>query len=87
MLLSETEYRHQIEIDIAPFKGLLVGLFFISVGMLIDVRMIWNEIGLILLAVAAVLAVKAAILFAASRLFAVPLGVAGRGVNPAGAGR
>ena len=38
LLLSETEYRHQVEIDLAPFKGLLIGLFFITVGMAIDVR-------------------------------------------------
>ena len=75
VLLSETEYRHQIEIDIAPFKGLLVGLFFITVGMSIDVRVVWGAIGTILLAVALLLAVKAAILFAASRLFGVALGV------------
>ena len=37
VLLSETEYRHQVEIDIAPFKGLLLGLFFITVGMSVDV--------------------------------------------------
>jgi monovalent cation:H+ antiporter-2, CPA2 family len=43
MLLAETEYRHQVEIDIAPFKGLLVGLFFITVGMSIDVRVIWGR--------------------------------------------
>ena len=36
LLLSETEYRHQVEIDLSPFKGLLVGLFFISVGMTVD---------------------------------------------------
>ena len=75
MLLAETEYRHQVEIDIAPFKGLLVGLFFITVGMSIDVRVIWGAIGTILLAVAVLLAVKAFILYAASRLFGVALGV------------
>jgi monovalent cation:H+ antiporter-2, CPA2 family len=75
VLLSETEYRHQIEIDIAPVKGLLVGLFFISVGMSIDVRVVWGAIGMVLLAVALLLAVKAAILFAATRLFGVALGV------------
>ena len=42
LLLSETEYRHQIEIDIAPFKGLLIGLFFITVGMSIDIRVVWE---------------------------------------------
>jgi len=75
VLLSETEYRHQIEIDTAPFKGLLVGLFFITVGMSIDVRVVWSAIGTILLAVALLLVVKAFILYAACRLFGVALGV------------
>ena len=75
VLLSETEYRHQIEIDIAPFKGLLVGLFFITVGMTIDVRVVWSAIGTILLMVAVLLVVKAVILFAACRLFGVALAV------------
>lgn len=71
VLLSETEYRHQVEIDVAPFKGLLVGLFFITVGMSIDVRMVWNQIATILLVVGLVLVVKASILYAACRLFGV----------------
>jgi CPA2 family monovalent cation:H+ antiporter-2 len=71
VLLSETEYRHQVEIDIAPFKGLLIGLFFITVGMSIDVRMVWGAIGTILLVVVLVLVVKASILYAACRLFGV----------------
>jgi CPA2 family monovalent cation:H+ antiporter-2 len=76
LLLSETEYRHQVEIDLAPFKGLLVGLFFITVGMTIDMRVIWNQIGVIFLAVAVLLVIKTVILFAASRMFGVPLAVA-----------
>jgi len=76
LLLSETEYRHQVEIDIAPFKGLLIGLFFISVGMSIDLRVIWGQIGVILAGVLALLVIKAMILFAASRLFAVSAAVA-----------
>jgi CPA2 family monovalent cation:H+ antiporter-2 len=75
VLLSETEYRHQVEIDIAPFRGLLVGLFFITVGMTIDVRVIWGAIGPILAAVALLLVLKAAILYGACRLFGVKLGV------------
>ncbi len=71
VLLSETEYRHQVEIDVAPFKGLLIGLFFITVGMSIDVRMVWGAIGTILLVVVLVLVVKASILYAACRLFGV----------------
>ena len=76
MLLSETEYRHQVEIDIAPFKGLLIGLFFITVGMTIDIRAIWSAIDTVLIAVAVLLLTKAIILFVASRMFGVSLGVA-----------
>jgi monovalent cation:H+ antiporter-2, CPA2 family len=76
LLLSETEYRHQIEIDLAPFKGLLIGLFFITVGMAIDIRMVWDHIGAVLAAVAALLAVKAVILFAAGRTLGVSVAVA-----------
>jgi CPA2 family monovalent cation:H+ antiporter-2 len=79
MLLSETEYRHQVEVDIAPFKGLLIGLFFITVGMFIDVRAVWKAIDIVLLAVAGLLAVKAIILFVVSRMLAVPAGVAVEG--------
>jgi monovalent cation:H+ antiporter-2, CPA2 family len=71
VLLSETEYRHQVEIDLAPFKGLLIGLFFISVGMLIDVRALLRQLDIIVVAVIALLLVKGAILFAASRLLGV----------------
>jgi CPA2 family monovalent cation:H+ antiporter-2 len=76
VLLSETEYRHQVEVDVAPVKGLLVGLFFITVGMTIDIRIAWGAIGPIMLAVAGLLVIKAAILFVAARSFRVPLGVA-----------
>jgi CPA2 family monovalent cation:H+ antiporter-2 len=76
LLLSETEYRHQVEIDLAPFKGLLIGLFFITVGMSIDLRVIWSQIGMILAGVVALLVAKAMILSAASRLFGVSAAVA-----------
>jgi CPA2 family monovalent cation:H+ antiporter-2 len=75
MLLSETEYRHEVEIDIAPFKGLLIGLFFITVGMTIDIRAMWSAIDTVLLAVVAMLVLKAGILFAAARLIGVSSGV------------
>jgi CPA2 family monovalent cation:H+ antiporter-2 len=75
VLLSETEYRHQVEIDIAPFKGLLVGLFFITVGMSIDIRLVWESIGNILLVVAALLVIKGLVLYGACRLFNVAKGV------------
>jgi CPA2 family monovalent cation:H+ antiporter-2 len=76
LLLGETEYRHQIEVDLEPFKGLLLGLFFITVGMTIDVRAVWAEAPWLLLTVAGLLLVKGAILLAAGRVFALPVAVA-----------
>jgi CPA2 family monovalent cation:H+ antiporter-2 len=43
LLLAETEYRHEVEVTIEPFKGLLMGLFFMSVGMAIDVRAVLGQ--------------------------------------------
>ena len=76
LLLSETEYRHHVEIDLVPFKGLLLGLFFITVGMTVDLRMVWMEIDVVLVAVAGLLAVKSVILFVACRTFRVSAAVA-----------
>jgi len=44
LLLSETSYRYQIEADIAPFRGLLLGFFFITVGFSIDTKLIFREV-------------------------------------------
>jgi CPA2 family monovalent cation:H+ antiporter-2 len=75
LLLAETEYRHQVEIDLEPFKGLLMGLFFVTVGMGIDVAAL-APVGWIVLAVVIVLMVaKAIILIATSRIFGIGLGV------------
>lgn len=71
LLLSESEYRHQIEVDLDPFKGLLLGIFFVTVGMLIDLKVVWHHIGWILLALTVLIAVKATVLYAAARLFKV----------------
>jgi len=48
MLISETRYRYQVESDIAPFRDILLGLFFISIGMLLHIGMLVQHIGLIL---------------------------------------
>ncbi len=71
LLLSETEYRHQVEIDLSPFKGLLVGLFFISVGMTVDLAFLLKWLPQIVAAAAALIVVKAAIIIAAGRVFGV----------------
>ncbi len=71
VLLSETEYRHQVEIDLAPVKGLLIGLFFIAVGMTIDVTAVWNGISKVLALVALLFLIKAIVLYVAGRMFKV----------------
>lgn len=58
MMLAETEYRHQIDAVIRPFRDILLGLFFISVGTLLDVEMLWREFLLVSGVLAAMLAVK-----------------------------
>ncbi|MCF3947605.1 monovalent cation:proton antiporter-2 (CPA2) family protein [Acidiphilium sp. AL] len=65
-LLSDSEFRHAIQADIEPFEGLLLGFFFISVGMSVDVHLLAAQPLTILAAVAAMLAVKALVGFAVS---------------------
>ncbi len=72
LLLSDSEVRHNIEVDLEPFKGLLLGIFFITVGTRIDVVGMASDVGWIVLAVAALIGVKATILYAVARLFRVP---------------
>ena len=69
MLLADSEYRHQLEADIAPFKGLLLGLFFIAVGMSVNVGLLFDEPGRILLIVALLMATKALVLIPLARQF------------------
>ncbi len=76
LLLGETEYRHQVETDLEPFKGLLLGLFFVTVGMTIDVAAIWRNAPAIVVTVASLLILKGIIVFLAARLFGVAFGVA-----------
>ena len=69
LLLAETEYRRAIEAMIDPFKGLLLGLFFVSVGMGLDVTHLARSPGTILLGAAAVIALKAAIIAGLGLMF------------------
>ena len=68
VLLADSEYRHEIEAQIEPFKGLLLGLFFVSVGMSLDVERIMREPELVGALLAALLVLKGIILYAISRL-------------------
>jgi CPA2 family monovalent cation:H+ antiporter-2 len=73
LMLAGTEYRHQIEADIRPVRGILLGLFFISVGMLIDLRLLAGELPQMLLIVLGLVLVKAIILVVLCAGFRLPL--------------
>lgn len=73
VLLAETEYKHQIEADIKPFRGILLGLFFMTIGMLIDVFFIINNLGTIALIFISLLIGKMLIITFLCRLFQMPL--------------
>jgi len=73
VLLAESEYRRELETDLEPFKGLLLGLFFIAVGMGIDFAVVLRHPGLIVALVVAFLLVKALVLWAMARAMPVPL--------------
>jgi monovalent cation:proton antiporter-2 (CPA2) family protein len=62
LLLGESEFRHQVDADIQPFKGLLLGLFFISVGLKIDLSLVADRWGWVLAAVFGLYALKTAII-------------------------
>jgi monovalent cation:proton antiporter-2 (CPA2) family protein len=69
MLLADSEYRHQLEADIAPFKGLLLGLFFIAVGMSVNIGLLLEIPQRIILIVTLLMATKAIVLYPLARLF------------------
>lgn len=64
LLLADSEYRHELESQIEPFKGLLLGLFFVSVGMAVDLGLLLREPWLVLGLTAGLLLVKGSVLFA-----------------------
>jgi CPA2 family monovalent cation:H+ antiporter-2 len=69
MLLSETEFRHQTEAVIKPFQDILLGLFFVSVGMLLDLRLLLTQLPLLMLLLVSLLVVKAVIILGIVRQF------------------
>lgn len=69
VLLSETKYRYQIEADIAPFRGILLGLFFVTVGFEIDLGLIASNLPLVSSIVASILLIKTTVLTALGKAF------------------
>lgn len=76
LLFAETKYRREIEVDIEPFKGLLLGVFFMSVGMAIDLRFVLQNPVWIFLSVLGLIVIKSAVLYGICRTFALPRPVA-----------
>jgi glutathione-regulated potassium-efflux system protein KefB len=69
VLLAESEYRHELEIAIDPFKGLLLGLFFISVGMALNLGVLYTHLLWVVVCVAVLVAVKTLVLYALARIY------------------
>lgn len=76
MLISETRYRYQVESDISPFRDILLGVFFISVGMLINLEQIANHIAAIIFVLLAFVLIKTLIVAAVVRAVGYETGVA-----------
>lgn len=68
MMLAETEYRHEVEADIRPFRDILLGLFFVTIGMLLNPHAMVRHWSLLLAAVAAIMLFKAALVTLLSRM-------------------
>ncbi len=71
MMLGESQYRHQLEADIRPFRDILLGLFFVTVGMRLDIYFLIEQLHWVLLCVGSLMVVKAVVIFISARLFNV----------------
>ena len=69
VMLAESPYRHALEADIEPFRGLLLGMFFVSVGMTLDLRIVVDQLGMVMLLVVVLLAVKTIVIGCLARAF------------------
>ena len=68
MLIAETEFKHRVEADIKPFHDILLGLFFITIGMMLDWRIIWDRWGFVLFLVTVPVAFKFVLIAALTRM-------------------
>ena len=78
MLISETEYRHQVEDDIKPFRDILLGLFFVTIGMLLDIQSVLQNFLWVMLLLIALITIKASLIAGLSHLFKSNSGAAVR---------
>jgi monovalent cation:H+ antiporter-2, CPA2 family len=78
MLISETQYKRQVEEDIKPFRDVLLGLFFITVGMMLDLRLVLENWWLVVLLLSALVLLKFAMIGALAKLFGASAGVSMR---------
>jgi glutathione-regulated potassium-efflux system ancillary protein KefC/glutathione-regulated potassium-efflux system protein KefB len=76
MLLADSEYRHEVEASIEPFRGLLLGLFFMSVGMSVNLGLLVSEPAAVIGGVAALLAIKFVVVFLLGLMFRLPASAA-----------
>ncbi|MDO9235342.1 MAG: cation:proton antiporter [Aquabacterium sp.] len=76
MLIAETEYKHQVETDIRPFHDVLLGLFFITIGMKLDWYSLVNQWGLVMLLATLPVLFKLGLVTSLAKLFGAPTGVA-----------
>ena len=74
MLIAETEFRHRVEEDIKPFRDVLLGLFFVTIGMLLNVRLVIDNLGWVLLALILPVAFKFSLIFGLARGFGATTG-------------
>jgi CPA2 family monovalent cation:H+ antiporter-2 len=72
LLIAETEFRHEVEVIINPLKGLLLGIFFLSIGMMVDLAEVMRYPALLLLSVLGIYALKAVIILLLCRGFRIP---------------
>ncbi|TFH12869.1 MAG: potassium transporter [Nitrosomonadales bacterium] len=78
MLISETEYRHQVEDDIRPFRDILLGLFFVTIGMLLDIQSVIQNFLWVMLLLISLITIKASLIAGLSHLFKSDSGAAVR---------
>lgn len=78
MMLAESEFRHQVEVDIRPFRDVLLGLFFITVGMLLDLSYLPSVLHWVVLCVIAIISIKFLVIMAIGKLAGLEKGVTSR---------